>query len=186
MENKIKEFLKKENIKINKPIICAISGGADSIALLHVLYNLSYKVILAHVNHHLREESDIEAIEMQKLAKDLNIPYEQYDFYHKEDNNFEGQAHEERYEFFKACALKYNTNIIATAHHQDDQIESVLMKIMQGSNLYGYGGIKVCNFDGKFYTIRPLLCVNKEEIYDYVKKNNYIFITYDTINNRMY
>ena len=177
MEEKIKSFLKEQNIKLDKEkfIICAVSGGVDSIALLHVLYNLSYKVVLAHVNHHLREESAIEEAHMQALAKSLNIPYEQYDFYHNEDENFEGQAHDERYDFFKSCALKYRTNIIATAHHQDDQIESVLIKIMQGSNLYGYGGIKIANYDGKFLTIRPLLCVNKDEIYNYVKKNNYIY-----------
>ena len=177
MEEKIKYFLNKQNIKLDKEkyIICAVSGGVDSIALLHILYNLSFKVVLAHVNHHLREESDIEEREMKNLAKNLNIPYEQYDFYHNKDENFEGQAHDERYDFFKSCALKYNTNIIATAHHQDDQIESVLIKILQGSNLYGYGGIKIANFDNKFIIIRPLLCVNKDEIYDYVNKNNYIY-----------
>ena len=62
MEEKIKNFLKEQNIKLDKEkfIICATSGGVDSIALLHILYNLKYKIVLAHVNHHLREESKYE------------------------------------------------------------------------------------------------------------------------------
>ena len=71
MEKRVKAFLKDNNININKPIVVAVSGGADSIALLNILYNLKYNVIMAHVNHHMREQSEIEEKAMIDLAKKL-------------------------------------------------------------------------------------------------------------------
>ena len=172
MEKKIANFLKSQNLIIDKPVIVAVSGGADSVSLLYALYNLGYKVILAHVNHHKRKESEIEEEAMKNLASSLNIPFELLPYYYDGLDNFHNDSHNARYNFFKSLCEKYNTNIIATAHHMDDQIETVLMKLMEGSNLYGYGGIAVLNDDGEYKIIRPLLCVDKEEIYAYAKKNN--------------
>lgn len=172
MENIIKNFI-KENININNnSIICAVSGGVDSVCLLNILYNLGYNVILAHVNHHKRKESEQEQIAMENLAKCLNIPFELLDYYYDGNDNFHNDSHNARYSFFKSLCNKYNTNIIATAHHLDDQIETVLIKLLEGSNLYGYGGISIVNDDGKYKIIRPLLCVNKNDLYSYAKKNS--------------
>ena len=175
MEKKIVSFLKENNLIIDKPIIVAVSGGADSVCLLYVLYKLGYKVILAHVNHHKRIESEIEEKAMRNFANELNIPFEVLEYHYDGMDNFHNDSHNARYNFFRGLCKKYNTNIIATAHHQDDQIETVLMKIMEGSNLYGYGGIAIVNDDNEYKIIRPLLCVDKEEIYSYVKKNNLIY-----------
>ena len=171
MENKVKSFLKFNNIIIDKPIICAVSGGVDSVCMINILYKLGYNVILAHVNHNKREESKLEEIEMDNLAKILNIPFELLDYHFEGNDNFHNAAHNARYEFFKNLCIKYNTNIIATAHHLDDQIETILIKLMEGSNLYGYGGI-----------IRPLLCTNKEELYLYANNNNLKYFE-DSSNN---
>ncbi len=167
MEKRISAFLKENNINISKPIVVAVSGGADSIALLSILYNLKYNVIMAHVNHHMREQSEIEEKEMIKLATKLNIPYEILEYHYDGNDNFHNDSHNARYKFFKDVCKKYNTNLIATAHHLDDQAETILMKIMEGSNLYGYGGISIVNDDGNYQIIRPLLCVSKNEIYNY-------------------
>lgn len=175
MEKKIAEFLKMNNLIIDKTVICAVSGGADSVALLHVLYTLGYKVVLAHVNHHKRLQSEEEEKAMKNLAKSLSIPFELLNYHYKGNDNFHNDSHYARYDFFKSLCEKYNTNIIATAHHKDDQIETVLMKLMEGSNLYGYGGISICNDDGNYKIIRPLLCVDKEEIYTYCKNKNLIY-----------
>ena len=175
MEKKIAEFLKMNNLIIDKTVICAVSGGADSLMLLHVLYNIGYKVVLAHVNHHKRIESEEEQKAMEDLAKSLNIPFELLSYHYDGLDNFHNDSHNARYNFFKELTKKYDTNIIATAHHQDDQIETVLMKLMEGSNLYGYGGISICNYDGEYKIIRPLLCVNKEEIYSYCKEHNLVY-----------
>ena len=69
MEKRVESFLKDNNITISKPIVVAVSGGADSIALLNILYNLKYNVIMAHVNHHMREQSEIE----EKAARSYHI-----------------------------------------------------------------------------------------------------------------
>nr|MCR5231718.1 tRNA lysidine(34) synthetase TilS [Acholeplasmatales bacterium] len=175
MENKVKEFIKNNNLILNKPIIVAVSGGADSVSLLYVLHKLGYKLVLAHVNHNKRKESIIEQHAMEELALKLNIPFELLDYHYSSKDNFQSEAHEARYEFFKSLCKKYNTNIIATAHHKDDQIETVLMKLMEGSNLYGYGGIAISNVRDGYLIIRPLLCVTKEEIYDYCNKNNLVY-----------
>ena len=77
MINIVKNFIINNNlIQKDEFVICSTSGGADSICLLHILYSLGYKVVLAHVNHHKRIESDNEEAEMKKLAFSLNIPYE--------------------------------------------------------------------------------------------------------------
>lgn len=167
MEKKIFAFLKDNNINISKPIVVAVSGGADSIVLLNILYNLKYDVIMAHVNHHMREQSEIEEKEMIKLANKLNIPFEILEYHYDGSDNFHNASHNARYNFFKEVCKKYNTNLIATAHHLDDQAETILMKIMEGSNLYGYGGISIVNDDGNYQIVRPLLCVSKNEIYNY-------------------
>ena len=146
MTERIKQFLKLNNLNIDKPIVCAVSGGADSLALIQILYELGYKVILAHVNHHKRLESEEEAIAMEAYARSLNIPFEILNYHYSGNGNFHDESHNARYEFFRNVAKKYNTNIIATAHHAKDQLETILIKMMEGSNLYGYGGMPVSNF----------------------------------------
>ncbi|MGM9970060.1 MAG: tRNA lysidine(34) synthetase TilS [Anaeroplasma sp.] len=175
MESKVSLFLKKNNIIIDKPIVCAVSGGVDSVSMLMILHKLGYRCILAHVNHHKRKESKYEQEAMQKLAENLNIPFELLSYYFDGNDNFHNDSHLARYNFFKEICLKYNTNFIATAHHLDDQIETILMNLINGSNLYGYGGISPYFFDGQYKIIRPLLCTFKEEIYQYANENNIIF-----------
>ena len=167
MEKRVLSFLKDNNININKPIVVAVSGGADSIALLNILYNLKYNIVIAHVNHHMRLQSEEEEQYIIKLANKLNIPYEILEYHFEGNDNFHNASHNARYKFFRLVCDKYNTNLIATAHHLDDQAETILMKLMEGSNLYGYGGISICNDDGNYQIIRPLLCVSKKELYNY-------------------
>ncbi len=183
MEELVKNFLKQNNIIITKPCVVAVSGGADSVCLLHIMINLGYQCILAHVNHHKRKESDIEEEAMRALAKELNIPFELLSYNHNNIGNFENDAHHARYQFFRDVCQKYDTNVILTAHHLDDQIESILMKIMEGSNLYGYAGVPVLTTnDSEFVTIRPLLCVSKEQIYKYMEDNKYPY--FEDISNK--
>ncbi len=176
MEKKVLDFIGKENLFTPKDtIICAVSGGVDSVCLLHILHSLKYSLVLAHVNHHKRKESQEEELSMQRLAKSLNIPFELLDYYDEHKDNFQAMAHHARYSFFKALAKKYNTSIIATAHHLNDQAETILMRLIGGSNLYGYAGISIKKQEEGFTFVRPLLCVSKEEIYAYAKKKNLIF-----------
>ena len=169
---KVKEFLKANNLINDRYAIVAVSTGVDSTVLLDILYKIGVKVVIAHVNHHKRKESDTEAKFLESYAKEKNIPFEILDYFYNHEGNFHDLAHQARYEFFRKLALKYHTNIIYTAHHADDEIETVLMKILEGSNLYGYGGISKINDNGEFKLIRPLLPFSKELLYSYAKENN--------------
>ena len=181
MEKRTLNFMQNNNLITDNPIVCAVSGGVDSVCLLHILHKLGFKVILAHVNHNKRIESNNEAIAMKELAFKMNIDYEYYSYHYDNNDNFHNDAHIARYNFFKDVCLKYNTNIIATAHHLDDQIETILMKLINGSNLYGYGGISSRYQEDGITIIRPLLHTNKEELYDYAIKNNIAY--YEDISN---
>lgn len=175
MRKKIKEFIIEHNLIINEPIICAVSGGVDSVCLIHILHDLGHKTILAHVNHHKRAQSEIEEAEMRKLAEELDIPFEVLEYHFDGNDNFHNDSHYARYDFFRELCKKYNTNCIATAHHLDDQLETILIKLLEGSNLYGYGGISICNDDSSYRIIRPLLCCCKDELYAYAEKQKYIY-----------
>jgi tRNA(Ile)-lysidine synthetase-like protein len=182
MEKRTLSFMQKNNLITDNSIVCAVSGGVDSVCLLHILHNIGFKVILAHVNHNKREESKDEAIAMENLATKLNIPYEYYSYHYDNSDNFHNDAHIARYSFFKEVCQKYNTNVIATAHHLDDQIETILIKMINGSNLYGYGGISSMYEEDGVKVIRPLLHTNKDELYNYAKLNNLVYFE-DKSNN---
>lgn len=183
MLKRIENFINEYHLfKKNEYIICATSGGVDSVCLVDILYKLGFKVVLAHVNHHKRFESQTEQIAMENWAKNLKIPFELLNFYDEHKNNFHDEAHKARYDFFKSLTKKYNTKYITTAHHLDDQAENILIKLIAGSNLYGYGGISIKQeYDG-YIICRPLLCVDKNELYTYAKQNNLTY--FEDISNQ--
>lgn len=181
MINKVKNYINDNNlITSNSPIVVTLSGGVDSMVLLHILIALGYKVIIAHVNHKKRLESEMEEQEIKLLASKLNIPCEILHLEHLE-GNFQSKAHDKRYDFFKNVSKKYNAKYIATAHHADDNLETILLNLMSGSNLYGYSGIsKKLNLDD-ITIIRPLLGISKNDIKVYALKNNIKY--YEDISN---
>ena len=175
-------FLKKLNIDKNKYLVVATSGGPDSMALLHMLNSNGFKVICAHVNHGLRLVSEEEYKFVENYAKVNNIIFEGMKIEGYKNNKFtENEAREKRYTFFEKVLNKYNTDILLTAHHGDDLIETVLMRLIRGSNLNGYKGFnKITNFKN-FKIIRPLVFYTKKEIEEYIKSNK-IPVVYDESN----
>lgn len=169
----------KDNIYLNelnkdKPLVLALSGGVDSMVLLNLLINEGFKIVIAHVNHHKRKESATEEAYIRGLENNSNIIVRVSD-YHHEDKNFQALAHNMRYEFFYALAHEFDASAIITAHHAQDNLETIIMNIVRGSNLYGYAGIKELSYYQDVKMIRPLLHFDKDEIYLYAKENN---ITY--------
>ena len=158
----------------DKPVVIALSGGVDSMVLFHLLRSASFKIVIAHVNHHKREQSIIEEAYIRKLGSEYNIAVEVFDYFH-EKNNFQAEAHNQRYNFFYEVAKKHNCSAIITAHHYIDNLETILMNIIRGSNIYGYAGIKECTTYEDILVIRPLISIDKKELYNYASKNN---ITY--------
>jgi len=170
-----------ENLNENEKVVIACSGGPDSMCLLHVLNTLKEKLnlvlICAHVNHSLRKESEEEARFVKEYCENNSIIFEYFiiDGY-KNDKFSENEARSKRYVFFDNVIKKYNANILMTAHHGDDLIETILMRMVRGSNLKGYVGIPRISVNNKYKIVRPLLNLTKENILEYLKDNNIDYV----------
>ncbi len=163
-------------------VIVGLSGGADSVVLLHLLHQTGHQCIAAHCNFHLRgEESLRDENFSHSMAERLQIPYEKIDFdthayATKHKISIEMAARDLRYEWFEALRQKYQAGSIAVAHHKDDSVETVLLNLIRGTGIRGLTGIR----SKTGYIIRPLLCFDKEEILAYAKENKLEFVTDST------
>ena len=171
----VDEFLKTLNIKKNETLIVAVSYGPDSMALLHHLnkFYSKNKIICAHVHHNHRKESDCEAKMLEEYCKNNNIIFEMMKIKNYKNDKFtEVEAREKRYKYFEELLKKYNSKYLFTAHHGDDLIETVLMKIVRGSTLKGYSGINLVSQRDNYFIVRPLLYMTKDQILSYCSENN--------------
>ena len=181
LEEKVLKTIKKyELIENGDNIVVGVSGGPDSMTLLNVLINikknknLNFNIVVAHVNHMLRDEADEETQYVQEFCKMNNIEC----FVKKEDvrklakdNKIgtEEAGRNLRYAFFEEVASKYNNVKIATAHNANDNAETVLMNIIRGTGTSGLKGIEPKR-DNKY--IRPILECSRKEIEEYCKDNS--------------
>jgi len=164
----VHKFIESLNIK-NEYVVAAISGGPDSMYLLDILLNFKFKIVVAHVHHNLRKESDLEALKLEEYCKNNNLIFEMMKIDEYPGGKFsEESARKIRYEFFDKIVKKYNSDILFTAHHGDDQIETILMRLTRGSSLKGYAGIERISRDRGYKIVRPLIFVTKEEIVNYL------------------
>ena len=160
-----------EDLNINSEyVVAAISGGPDSMYLLDILMNkLDKKIVVAHVHHNLRQESDEEAIRLEEYCEKHNLIFEMMKIENYPNNKFsEEAARKIRYEFFDSLIIKYNSDVLFTAHHGDDQIETILMRLTRGSSLKGYAGIELVSKDRGYKIVRPLIYITKEDIINYL------------------
>lgn len=172
----VKAIEKYNMLSFGDNVVVAVSGGPDSIALLHILnslrdrYNLS--LYGAHLNHMLRGgESDGDAAYVEDFCRKFEIPLTVRRVDIDRMSKEEGISHEEagrkaRYSLFEDVAISYDASKIALAHNMNDQAETVLMRIMRGTGLEGLGGIKPVR-DNRF--IRPLLFTTRSDIENYCK-----------------
>ena len=167
----------KHLLKENDCIIVATSGGPDSMCLLHLMCelkeNLSLKLIVAHVNHKLRKESEEEAEFVKEVCEKNNLIYEYMEILKYNDDNLENDARLKRYNFFDELAQKYHANYLMTAHHGDDLMETILMRLSRGSSLKGYSGFKKEQALENYTIVRPLITETKEEIKNYMDYHGY-------------
>lgn len=161
----------------NDTVIVGVSGGADSIFLLHVLSHLkqyNLKIIVAHVNHCLRgKESERDADFVKRLCEDKGLKFELLvenasEIKRQLGGSLEESARIIRYRFFEALTEKYNADEVATAHTADDQVETFFMRLIRGTGIKGLSGIPISREPN---IVRPLLEISKEEIMGYLKKN---------------
>jgi tRNA(Ile)-lysidine synthase len=192
---KVSQFIKRqEMLSGGDCVLVAVSGGPDSVALLHLLYDLREELELrlevAHLQHGIRgAEAKEDARFVAELAEKLGLP-----FHLKEVNlrqiksaagkgNLEALARAERYRFFADVARERNLGKIATAHTQDDQAETVLMWLLRGSGMKGLGGMPPTHqLDGTNnesasgpVVIRPLLGISRAEIEEYLNEKHLTF-----------
>lgn len=175
----VKEYLEKL-LEPNTAVVVACSGGPDSMCLLQLVLEEKAKknlqVICAHVNHKMRLESEEEAKFVKNYCENNGIVFEYMEITNYNDDNFHNQARIKRYEFFKEIVAKYNAKYLFTAHHGDDLTETILMRIVRGSNLKGYLGFKK-ETDYKTYNlIRPLITLTKEDIEQFNKDNQIPYV----------
>lgn len=155
-------------------IVAAVSGGADSICLLHLLCRLRevypFSLFCAHINHMIREEADADATFVEKICNDWRVPF----LLHKADVlsrakkdkiSVELAGREERYSFLKSI----NTDFIMTAHNKNDVAESIFLHLSRGCGLQGLCGISHKREDGIY---RPMLNFSREQIEAYLIQNN--------------
>ena len=174
--NKVKEFIKEKNLIQNGDhIIIGVSGGADSVYLLLILNELresmNLTITAVHINHMIRREAVDDQKFVQDLCGQLSIPCKIFEIDVKQIAKREKMSLEEagrkaRYDAFAKTMKKYNADKIAIAHHQNDQAETFLYRVVRGTGIYGAGAMR--EKDGNL--IRPLLCVKKEEIVKYLKE----------------
>ncbi len=168
----------KKFLSENDAILIAVSGGIDSLSLLYYLISLKdkyhLKLSVAHVNHKRRIKSDEEYLYIESLCQKLNIEFHGMELNPKDNySNFHDYAHKKRYEFFYEVAKNNNLNKIAVAHHGDDNIETILMRITRGTSFKGYAGIEPITKYKDLTIIRPFLGVSREEIIAYQKEMDF-------------
>ncbi len=162
-------------------LIVAVSGGADSVALLLLLNALrerqDYVLIVAHLNHAMREAAVSDATFVQQLALSLDLPCEVavHDvpaLATERGISLEMAAREARYEFLEHVAQQHRATHIAVAHHADDQAETLLLNLTAGSGTAGAGGMQPSRPLGDCHIVRPLLEITKAELLTYLASHD--------------
>lgn len=183
IQQRVIQYIEKEHLfSSNDKILVALSGGADSVALLCVLHTAGYPCEAAHCNFHLRgEESNRDELFVRQLCRKYGIHLHTIDFnttqYATEKRiSIEMAARELRYNWFEKIKKECKANVIAVAHHQDDSVETMLLNLIRGTGITGLLGIRPRN--GAI--IRPLLCINREEIIRYLQQIGQDFVTDST------
>ncbi len=195
MTDRVRSYINRElGLKADVLVLVALSGGADSTALLLILKELGYRVKALHCNFHLRgKESDRDQAFVEELCKQNDVPlsvrhFETEAYAKRRGISIEMAARDLRYEWFRQeqadassapngqWPMANGQCVIAVAHHRDDQAETLLLNLLRGTGLRGMAGMHPIH-EG---IIRPLLCLSRDEILDYLKSRGQSFVTDST------
>jgi len=174
----VKKYIKANNLlQKGDVVLAAVSGGRDSMTLLYVLANLApqmdFSLVVGHVNHNLRgEESNGDAAFVKAECKKLAVPFYSTNINVKAEliangGNLQNVARKMRYDWLKETATAINANLIATAHHANDQAETVLMHLLRGAGSQGLAAMS----PKENGIIRPFLAITREQIDKYCAEN---------------
>ena len=178
MKDKILQTIKKYNlIEKGDSIVIGVSGGPDSICLLNVLNELKeeldFKIFVAHINHMIRKEADEETEYVKRFCKNIGVEcftkkIDVVKIAKESKMGTEEAGRKIRYDFFEKVLKNTDSNKIATAHNNNDKVETIIMNILRGSGISGLKGLDPIR-ENKF--IKPLIEVSREEIETYCEEN---------------
>lgn len=163
-----------------KPVLLGLSGGPDSLAILHLLlqYRENHPLTfgIAHVNHNWRAESKSEALQLKVLADELGVPFHLKELDPSQlQGNVEDSCRQERLRFFHALCQKHGYQAVLLGHHADDQAETVLKRVLEGANVLHLASLQSVNCVDGVHLWRPLLKVSKAEIISWLEQRQLHF-----------
>lgn len=175
------KVLQKVGSHLRKTVVVGLSGGPDSVFLYHVLQQLkprkNFHVIAAHINHQLRPAASQDEKFVKKLVANFDDTFASQSsdikaLSKKNKAGLEETGRKIRYDFFKKLAAKHKASLILTAHHADDNLETIVMNLTRGASLKGLTGIRESDqIDKNITLLRPLLDISKSQIIAYLKFN---------------
>ncbi|WP_135555206.1 tRNA lysidine(34) synthetase TilS [Paenibacillus cymbidii] len=197
LERKVARAVAEHKLAVpGDTVVVAVSGGPDSVALLHLLAALAgefgIRLVVAHLNHRFRgAESDAEAAFVAALAAELALPCESAAvdvpaLIAASGDNTQAAAREARYAFLHEAAARHGASRVALAHHADDQAETVLMRLLRGAGASGLRGMAFARRDKNVELIRPLLRIYKEDLLAYNEANGFAFCRDSSNDKRQY
>ncbi len=170
-EEKVAEYVKEHGLLAAcDNVVVALSGGADSVALLRVMLSIGVRCHALHCNFGLRgEESDRDELFVRDLCRELGVPldvmsFDVAEYERKNKVSTEMACRELRYKWFEEMRVRKGCSSIAVAHHHDDNVETFFLNVVRGTGIQGLAGIKPKNG----YIVRPLLCVTREDVENYL------------------
>lgn len=169
----VKDFLTLR-LKPGATLLLGLSGGSDSMALLHLLVeaqeDLDFALHVAHVDHGWREESKKEGEALLQVAAHLKLPFFLRRLEGMSGSDLENRCRQERLKFFETLHLEHHYQALLLAHHREDQAETVFKRVAEGAGLRGLGGLYAERSIGSLPIWRPLLPLGKEDLLSYLKK----------------
>jgi len=175
LEFVVKNFLKKEGY-LGQPLLLALSGGPDSMALFHLLLQAKVLFEVAHVDHRWRVTSEEEAKQLQKICALHHIPFHLTTLrIDPQGVNVEDRCRQERLGFFKHVLALRGLQAVLCAHHADDQAETVLKRALEGSSLAKLSALQQIKKMGDLVILRPLLTVTKKELIYWLQERGIAF-----------
>lgn len=179
MLKKVQHYIDLQNLFSHESrLVVGLSGGADSVVLLHVLCQLGYNCTAAHCNFHLRGEESMRDEQFSlSFAMSLNIPFRKIDFDTKlfasdQGISIEMAARELRYAWFEKLREEVGAEVVVVAHHQNDSVETFLLNLIRGTGIHGLTGIK----PKSGHITRPFLCLTRDEILNYATQYNLSYV----------
>lgn len=191
--NLLLSFFQEKNIIFpQKKFVLAVSTGIDSSVLLDLFINFQNKyqnieIVVCHVNHHRRVESEEEEKYISDFCDEKGIKlYIEGLYFGENEDNFQAKARELRYKFFDKIMKEEKADYLVLAHHGDDNLETILMRLSRGSSLIGYSGIQDYFAKENYYVIRPLLKYSKQDIINYQKTHKIKYYEDDSNSHKDY